>query len=693
MFERFLHQTPFFRVTMPLIAGIVFQIIFPQTSLPAKIIGLIIFIVIVGLQVTQQTQHFYINWLWGVLVSFFIFLLGIQLVESKQQAKPHFDSNQKIYVATIIEEPSEKPNSYQTTLAIDYVKDSCCWNREKGKILAYFEKDTNVLQLAFGDQLIIESYVNPIKHSGNPKAFNYKKYLAFRDIHYQTYIQSGQFEILNQNQGPVLYQFSNKIRNNLLNIYKRNHITGDEFAVLSALTLGYKKELSADMRESFSSSGAMHILAVSGLHVGIIYIILARILFFLQRNKYGRIIQSLLIILALFFYAFLTGLSSSVLRATIMFSIVALGKAFIRQSNIYNTIFLSAFIMLLANPYSIADVGFQLSYMAVFSIIFFYPKIYALLEVKYSFVDKIWQLISVGIAAQIGTFPLTLFYFNQFPVYFILANIFIIPIAIILIYAAVALFLFSFSDFIIGFLAPIVKYITFGLNYAVNTISELPFSKIQNIQLDLVEVMILILMILLLSFFILSKRIYFIKFALVVLLILPCYNLITKYIKSHESYFIVYNIPKISAIDFVEHHKNKLFINTKATIDSSFIKYNIIPFWQNQKIQKPTIHILPEQPCHYYHFKNQKIIQINSHALFRFSSNNKLEVDYVILSENPRLDIKDITGNLNFKMLIFDSSNHYYSIAKWKKQCRELGLNYYDLSEEGAFVKKQPFFI
>ncbi|HSH51497.1 MAG TPA: ComEC/Rec2 family competence protein, partial [Bacteroidales bacterium] len=455
MFERFLHQTPFFRFTMPLIAGIVFRILFPKTCLPIELLCLIVFIFIVGLQIIKQTQHFFTNRFWGMLVTLFIFLLGIQLVKSKQQAKPNFDANQKFYIATIIEEPSEKPNSYQTTLSINYVKDSCCWKQENGKILTYFEKDSKVHKLAYGDQLIVQSYINFVMHSGNPKAFNYKKYLAFRDIHYQTYIQSGKFKILNHNQGPALYQFSKKVRGSLLNIYKENNISGDEFAVLSALTLGYKEELSPDIRESFSSSGAMHILAVSGLHVGIIYIILVRIFFFLQRNRYGRIIQSLLIIFALLFYAFLTGLSNSVLRATIMFSIVALGKIFVRQTNIYNTIFLSAFIMLLANPYSITDVGFQLSYMAVFSIIFFYPKIYSLIEVKYALGDKIWQLISVAIAAQIGTFPLTLFYFNQFPMYFILANIFIIPIAIILIYAAVTLFLFSFSDFIIGFLAPV----------------------------------------------------------------------------------------------------------------------------------------------------------------------------------------------------------------------------------------------
>ncbi|HSH51025.1 MAG TPA: hypothetical protein VK982_04795, partial [Bacteroidales bacterium] len=144
-----------------------------------------------------------------------------------------------------------------------------------------------------------------------------------------------------------------------------------------------------------------------------------------------------------------------------------------------------------------------------------------------------------------------------------------------------------------------------------------------------------------------------------------------------------------SAIDFVEENKNQLFINTKATIDGSFIKYNIIPFWQYQKIDNPMIHKLSEHPCHYYHFKNQKIIQVNSNSLFRYPSNNMLDVDYVILSENPQLEIKDLTKNLNFKLLIFDSSNNYYSIAKWKNQSKELGLNYYDLSERGAFTKKR----
>lgn len=687
MFEKFLHQTPYFRFLLPLIGGIFFQILFPNINLPLVIILSILFCIILLFFLTKQTQYFFTNRVWGFLAFVFIFLLGMQLVKNKQKAQPHFKLTENTYIATIIENPTEKKNSFQTVLSVGYLKDSSGLHRENGKVLAYFAKDSSVENLQFGDQLIVESYINPVKHSGNPNTFNYKRYLSFQEIYHQTYIKSGSFKIVDHNKGPILKLLSNKIRNKLLNIYRQNEITGDEFAVLSALTLGYKQELNPEIRSAFSSSGAMHILAVSGLHVGIIYIILIRLLFFLQRNKYGRILQSSIIILLLFFYAFLTGLSSSVLRATLMFAILGFGKMFVRQTNIYNTIFVSAFVMLLANPYSITDVGFQLSYMAVFSIIFFYPKIYSFIEVNHFFADKIWQLIAVAIAAQIGTFPLTLYYFNQFPVYFILANIFIIPIAMILIYAAVSLFLLSFSDLIIDYLAPVVKYITVALNFSVKTISELPFSKIYPVYIDTFTMFILILSVLTISFFIISRRLKFLRLFILFLLIVPFYNLAIKYIKSKEAYFIVYNIPKVSAIDFVKNGKNRLYINQKSTIDSNIIQYNIFPFWQKQKIRQPEIYDQEKKRYNIYHYNNQSFVQINNDSLRSFYAGKKLDVDYMILSESPDITIQELTEYFSFKQLIFDRSNDFYVINRWKEQSKALNVDYYDLAEQGAFIQ------
>ncbi|MEE4196922.1 MAG: ComEC/Rec2 family competence protein [Bacteroidales bacterium] len=665
------------------------QHVFPKTNLPYILPILIIFCFLIGLQLTRQAQYFYVNRLWGILVFLFILLLGMQLVQWKQQAKPTFLGDKQLFIATIIEEPFEKQNSYQTTLDVNYVRDSCCWKKVSANVLAYFGKDTNMQKLAYGDRLVIEAYINPMVHSGNPHAFNYKKYLAFHEIYHQTFIQPHQFRVLEHEAGPLIFQFSNQARNNLLTIYKKNHISGNEFAVLSALTLGYKEELSADIRESFSASGAMHILAVSGLHVGIIYIILVRMLFFLQRNRYGRVLQSLIIIFSLFFYAFITGLSSSVLRATIMFSIMALGKIFIRQSNIYNTIFFSAFVMLMANPYALTGVGFQLSYLAVLSIVFFYPRIYSLLEIKHSLPDKIWQLVAVALAAQIGTFPLTIYYFHQFPVYFILSNIFIIPLAMVLIYAAVLLLLLSPVNILVKPLALLVKYITYGLNFSVKTISDLPFSKIQNIQVALPEVILLYVVLLFLMFFILSKRITYLRLSILLFLAIPIYSLAISYIKSYESYLIVYNIPKVSALEFVQYSKNQLYINAEATQDSSFIKYNILPFWQHQQIKQPGIRQFNENPYQCFTFNGYNIIRVNSNWLTRYNTVSKLAVDYLILSESPFIEIEQLTERIDCKMIIFDSSNNYYSIARWKDQCITLGIPYHNLAEQGAFIKKE----
>ena len=221
MFEKFLHQTPYLRFALPLIFGIVFQIIFPVINISLIIPAILICLLIYILHFTNQTQYFYTNRFWGFLVSVFIFLFGIYLVKSRQESEPYFKQTEQTFIATVIEELSEKENTFQTTLKVNYINDSADWVPENAQVLAYFEKDRNTKNLQFGDQLVIKSYLNSVKHSGNPNTFNYKKYLAFRDIYYQTYIKSENYNLLMHNNGPWLFRFSHKIRKHLLNIYKQ----------------------------------------------------------------------------------------------------------------------------------------------------------------------------------------------------------------------------------------------------------------------------------------------------------------------------------------------------------------------------------------------------------------------------------------------------------------------------------------
>ncbi len=687
MFEKFLHQTPFFRLVLPLILGIIFQINFSLFNeyIYHFLTGL--FLISVLLSVFKFTRNYRINKLWGLNISLFLFAVGMHLVYQIQTKEYHFNKPKQEFIATIIEQAQEKENSVKTVLKIDYIKDSAQWMNNNTRLLCYFQKDSSTLNLTLGDQIISECFVNEIKHSGNPYAFNYKTYLKYKEIYHQCYIQSDAYQIIDYNKGSRIRLLSNKVRQNLLSIYQENDITGNEFAVLSALTLGYKNELTPELKESFSTSGAMHILAVSGLHVGIIFIILGKLLFFLQRNRYGKIIQSVIIITILFFYAFLTGLSDSVLRATVMFSFISIGKMFTRQVNIYNTISASAFILLIINPYSLMNVGFQLSYAAVISIVFFQPKIYSLLNFNRTIPDYIWQLISVALAAQLGTFPITIYYFDQFPLYFILSNIVIIPVATIIIYGAVILFAFSFSQVATKFFALVLKYTTIFLNRSVGFIESLPNAKLDQILIDRIELSILIIFILFLSFYIISKQY---KFVLVSIIILACvvfYNILSSYLKLKDNILVIHNIPGNTAINFIKNKRSTLIVDEDLKENLLSIKYNIHPILKEYEIESKHIQtILPTNHLNYYSFNNQSILNIKSDSIKLYNSNQKLKVNYIILSNNINVDLSTLQDYFEFDLVIFDTSNSYYKTQSWQKECKLNHIPCYNVLQNGAFV-------
>ncbi len=689
MFERFLHQTPFFRLLVPFILGIIFQIKFnywPEYNL-FLLSGLLVAILL--LTAFRLTRHFSFNKIWGVLISLFLFFLGVQLVIFKQQKECYFEEKEHTFIATLIESPSEKENSVKTTLKINSVKDSGGWETTPSLLLCYFEKDSATLNLSLGDQIIAHTYINEIQHTGNPFAFNYKKYLSFKEIYNQCYIQSSRYKVLAHNKASRIRLLSSKTRQRLLKTYEQNQITGDEFAVLSALTLGYKNELTPELKESFSTSGAMHILAVSGLHVGIIYIILCKVLFFLQKNRYGKIVQSFIIIAMVFFYAFLTGLSDSVLRATIMFTFISLGQVFTRQINIYNSIAASAFILLLLNPYSVMSVGFQLSYAAVLSIVFFQPKLYSLLSLNNRMADYTWQLVSVAIAAQIGTFPITIHYFNQFPTYFILTNIMIIPLATFIIYGAVVLFIFSFSQIISHFIAKIIHYLLFFLNTGIGFIESLPGATINGLIIDSYEVFILLIFILSMSFFIISKRIRFLQYSMLFMLIFGFYNIIKEELNSQKSLFAVHHTPGMSAIQFIKNNNAHFFYNPKINEDNNkTITYNVKPMWEHLNISQRNI--TQKQlwkPLNYFSLNHKRVVQIKDDFFTRYNPMAKLKTDYIILSDNIDIAVDDLDKYFDFDFVIFDTSNSYYTIAKWEEECKQNGINFYNIMKEGAFIE------
>ena len=302
------------------------------------------------------------------------------------------------------------------------IKDSNEWHHPKGKMILYFEKDSaSVSSLSYGDYFYVYGKPNRVKAPSNPGEFDYKRFLERKGIYHQLYLASDRWiEIDKQKENPI-YRFALNCRAYLLDILQEKGLKGAEYAVASAILLGYSDKIDAKLLQEYSGAGAMHILCVSGLHVGIVYVVFSMLLFFLGKTDRSRFLKSMLLILLIWSYAVLTGLSPSVMRASAMFSLVAIGQNMRRDTNIFNTLSASAFILMLIDPLIILNLGFQLSYSAVLGIVLLQPPIYRIFTIKSKILDKIWTIIAVSIAAQIGTLPITLYYFHQFPNYFFLS--------------------------------------------------------------------------------------------------------------------------------------------------------------------------------------------------------------------------------------------------------------------------------
>lgn len=686
MFEKFIHQTPFLRLVLPLILGIIFKINLPELNIPYLIILLAIILILFALHFTKQAQNYLTNRIWGISISVFFFVFGAELVNIKQQAEFSFENKEYTFIATVIEKPQEKEKSFKTILKLEAFKDSNNWNYNCSQLLAYFEKDS-LFKINLGDRLLVKSYINEIQPNGNPYAFNYKNYLKFKEIYSQTYIESKHYKIVGQNNLSGFKLLSHHLREKLHQTYINNNINGNELAVLSALTLGLKNELTPELKASFSASGSMHVLAVSGLHVGIIFIILSKILFFLNRKRYGKVLQTFIIITVLIFYAALTGLSNSVIRATIMFSFISIGNIFNRQNTIYNSLSAAAFCMLIYNPYALMEVGFQLSFLAVISIVFFQPRLSSLYQPKFLVINYLWQLITVAIAAQIITFPLTIYYFNQFPLYFILSNILIIPIVSVIIYGAVLMLIFSFSNAISALCAKIVYFFTYLLNSSVTLIEDLPYSKLDNLVLDNTNMIFLFVIVFISILFIISKQSRLLKSSILLAIILVSFNISNNIYSSFKSSLAIFNTQKASSISFADGNKSVLFKHCEMEHFENIYTYNIEPFLLNQKIKDEIIIDLSKNKLmNAFDFKNKRIISLSNDSIFNLDSEQKLKADLIVLSNNVNVKINKLVQYFEFKKLIFDSSNSFYTIANWTKECKKNNIPFYNVSKQGAYV-------
>lgn len=626
-----LQRIPFIRISGLFILGILVNHYFKVDDLWT---GSLLFLVISILILLWHNKHFKAIKLQNLLISLALFLLGI-FYPFKGSDKPLLITNKSsCYIAELCNKPSKKANSYQSVLLIKSKIQSV-----HKKVLVYFSKEAYDTTLTAGDQLIIQGRLQEIRTKVNPYDFDYKTLMRNKGIFYSIYLSPQGYQKTGIQSNKVNY-IAERIRDKLTGILYKTKLKPDERALVSALTLGYRSELDRETMNSFADTGTIHVLSVSGLHVALIFYILTLFLSPFKRGKITGFVYPLLIIISLWCYAFITGFSPSVQRSTVMFSFVIIGSILCRPVNIYNSLMASGLLLVLMDPNVLFDIGFQLSYLAIFGIVLLQPPLDNLLLVKNKILKWMWTLFTVSIAAQLITFPLSIFYFNQFPNIFWLSNFIAIPGTTIILWLTFIFFIFSPLAFISNILAGIIQFLTHTMLVSLKWISQLPHAVNEGIIYSPFQM--LLIYGLLFSFIIygFSKTKSWFFYSLILLILFQTASLLNKFNLFNQKTVYQYHT-KNSMIHCINGRNNYIIRVDNQPFDEQEIQL-IQNVCYHLKLNQPRIILLNERKLLSYNdivVKNNVLYFLNCHILIndQLTFHIKERDVYRFIKDNPKL--------------------------------------------------------
>lgn len=620
-----------------------------------------------------------------------------------QRFRPGFDRDGSvedlagtIYLCRMEECPVEKTSYAKGNATIISRLDTHgVWIQREMRIMLYFKDSSHYKSLGYGDLILISCVLMAIPEPANPDVFNYSRYLSYRQIYYQGYLEPHQWRQTGKTSCNLLRSGAEYCRGKLLELLKSFQIEGQDFALSTALLIGIKDFLENDTRQRFSHAGAMHVLCVSGLHVGILYVVADKLLFFLKRNRRNRKLHQFIIILFIWTYAYITGLSASVMRAALMFSLIAAGRMFKRSSESYNILAVAAFIQLWINPYEIAQVGFQLSYLAVLGIFAFYKPLDSLINPRNRLISWIWSILSVSMAAQLATFPLASFYFNLFPVYFLLTNLVVVPLAAVIIYFALALVAAGAIGLTFEWLALPFKWSLRFMSGSVQMIQSLPGAVIEPITF-LPEQVILIYISLIALFayaIVMQRKMVLVLLGSLFLVFVFSSKMLFKQLKTRE--IIVYQVSGHTAIDLIHNRKVCFICDSSLANLTKKIDFHIKPHRINQgggdvktftTENSATVisgNIYYQYPFVFFQGKKMAIIDEDWKD---DGSKECFKVDLVILKGNPKISAEELNAQFCPKFVIIDTSVPAYLACQLQELINDEGIPCHSVRYHGACI-------
>ncbi|MEA3477544.1 MAG: ComEC/Rec2 family competence protein [Bacteroidota bacterium] len=696
------NHIPMIRLIIPLITGILVSVwIDPGPDIPfGYLLGIFIltsFLLLYGYHFISFRRR----WVIGLFLQLHLMLLGVEMVNLHDDSEnpSHFRNSSPgtVMIVRVTEPVIIKANSVKSIFECMSVLDSTGWNPLQGLLLAYLKKDDRSAQIHYGDILILHAGWKAIKSPKNPHEFDYQRFMKYRGVCEQVYVHSDKWERLDADRGNPILAFAHGLQHKILKILQEQGLEGEEYKVASAILAGFRSDLDPELQEAFSGAGAMHILCVSGLHVGVIYLVLSSLLSLLKLRRRTNAIRNLALIALIWFYALVTGCSPSVMRASTMITFLILGGWLRRSPNTYNTLASSACLLLLIDPYMIMAIGFQLSYLAVIGIVVIQPFLYKAVYVRYWLPDKAWAIITVSIAAQAGTFPLAIYYFHQFPNYFILTNLLVIPLSSLIIYLGFML-LFSASWYwLANCLSWLLDHTIYGMNTCIHFINDIPGAVSKGLFLNAIDCLLVYLMLIAMLVFIGQKK------KSCIIIFLACFSGIlisfstrkNEMLKQQE--VIVYSIRGHRAYEFIKGKEHVVIVDSVLRDAESKMLYHVKNYWIRCGLEERFMFgddiLQTEQELKNLVFVHHNFVSFSGMRFLFIDkadqinhSKKKISVDVIILSHNVKLHVGKLQNAFDFDLLVFDASNAPWIVERWQAACLESGIRCHDVNSDGAYI-------
>lgn len=659
-----------------LIAGIVLAD-FCEASLRALFYGLIALfasLIVVHFVASQKSS---LAWMFAVTTFLFFATIGLWL---HKKALPIHTEKHYTHIATkapetIFLEIKEvlKPTSYQTK----YLGSVLAMGGQSttGYILLNISKDSlDPSPIEVGARFYSRGRIMEVPVPRNPYQFDYGAYLKRKRVYGQLSVT--QEELLpSQSSATGLRVEAARFRKSLQNKLQSQGFTPNQLAIINALILGQRQGIDREMSQQYAAAGMMHILAVSGLHVGIILLLLR----FISRPLAGfrlRFARSGIIIMLIWLFAILTGLSPSVLRAATMFSFLEASTFMGSKKETHNALIASAFVLLLFDPLLIYQVGFQLSYAAVIAILWIQPWLAGLFEIKNKFLHFIYTTATVTTAAQLGVMPLSLFYFHQFPGLFLLSNILIIPLLGFLLGMGIAVVVLAGLDLLPDVLVTSFGYVIDLLNGFIGWVAAQEAFVLQHIYVSVTVMMAMYFLILsLISYLKKGSYYYLISAFLGTLLFLG--SLSFEKAKSQKSEFIIFHKSKQTLLGIV--HNNQLRLETEDRYWNFTNDSRIKSYWDHSALD--SIHT--SNLSNVLSFKKKNILVIDSLGVYKLKG---FAPDYILLTQSPNVHLERIINLYPGITIIADGNNYKSDIDRWSATCLQKKIPFHSTYEKGAFI-------